>query len=71
VFKNKQQISRKLAAVVPPLRKGRLGGDDILSSIANVCHMVIPSSASPFQGEDTSLSLRKPLLCYSYKQASL
>jgi hypothetical protein len=28
VFENKQQTSRRPAAAVPPLRKGRLGGDD-------------------------------------------
>ena len=38
----------------PPLRKGRLGGDDLPCFFAYSCYLVIPSSASPFQGEDTS-----------------
>ena len=54
----------------PPLRKGRLGGDDILNCMTNLCHVVIPSSASPFQGEDTSLSFPEPLLARSRYAAS-
>ncbi|WP_177166283.1 hypothetical protein [Prevotella sp. kh1p2] len=70
VFNHQQLYSRKLATAFPPLRKGRLGGDDTLSCMDNLCCQVIPSSASPFQGEDTSLSFCKSLLAYFCNQAS-
>ncbi|WP_143049161.1 hypothetical protein [Prevotella sp. kh1p2] len=38
--------------------------------MTNLCHVVIPSSASPFQGEDTSLSSCEPLLARSRYAAS-